>query len=62
VLAGYHLAIGIRRTDGIEAAEPQQNPGKNINLPAVEPLPAKPSVIAVGLPPGTQLPGALLPG
>jgi hypothetical protein len=25
VLAAYHLAIGIRRTDGIEPADPQQN-------------------------------------
>jgi hypothetical protein len=32
VLAAYHLAIGIRRTDGIEPADPQQNPGDNMNL------------------------------
>jgi hypothetical protein len=33
VLAGYHLAIRIRRTDGIEPADPQRNPGDNINRP-----------------------------
>jgi hypothetical protein len=32
VLAAYHLAIGICRTDGIEPADPQQNPGDNMNL------------------------------
>jgi hypothetical protein len=32
VLAAYHLAIGIRRTDGIEPADPQQNPGDSRNL------------------------------
>jgi hypothetical protein len=42
VLAGCHLAIGIRRTDGIEPAEPQQRPGDNINLPANEHAPTKP--------------------
>jgi hypothetical protein len=65
VLAGCHLAIGIRRTDGIEAAEPQQNPGENINLPAIEPVPTKPSVIAGdrgGSTAGNAAAGTVLPG
>ncbi|MGH3843981.1 MAG: hypothetical protein ACRDS0_21425 [Pseudonocardiaceae bacterium] len=33
MLAGYHLAIGIRRTDGIEPADPQQNLDGNITFP-----------------------------
>jgi hypothetical protein len=37
VLAGFHLAIGMRRTDGIEPADPQQNPGDNAKFPAGEP-------------------------
>jgi hypothetical protein len=48
VLAGYHLAIGIRRTDAIEPADPQQNPGDNINLPADEPAVTKPFAIGIG--------------
>jgi hypothetical protein len=42
VLAAYHLAIGIRRTDGIEPADPQQNSGDNGNFPAREPAVNKP--------------------
>jgi hypothetical protein len=43
----FHLAIGIRRTDGIEPADTQQNPGHNVNLPASEPAVNKP-VAALG--------------
>jgi hypothetical protein len=42
VLAGFHLAIGMRRTDGIEPANPQQSPGNNITFPASEPAVNKP--------------------
>jgi hypothetical protein len=38
----FHLANGIRRADGIEPADPQQNPGDNENLPAGEPAVNKP--------------------
>jgi hypothetical protein len=42
VLAWFHLANGIRRADGIELADPQQNPRNNGNLPAGEPVVNKP--------------------
>jgi hypothetical protein len=42
VLAGFHLAIGTRRADGIELADPRQNPGDNVNLPPGEPAVNKP--------------------
>jgi hypothetical protein len=42
VLAGFHLANGIRRADGIEPADPQQNSGDNGNFPAREPAVNKP--------------------
>jgi hypothetical protein len=38
VLAGFHLVIGMRRTDGTEPADPQQSPGDNITFPAGEPV------------------------
>jgi len=41
-LAGFRLAIGTRRADGIELDDPQQNPGDNVNLPAGEPAVNKP--------------------
>jgi len=42
VLAGFHLAIGTRRADGIGPADPQQNPADNVNPPAGEPAVNKP--------------------
>jgi hypothetical protein len=45
----FHLANGIRRADGIEPADPQQNPGDNENLPAGEPAVNKPVAAAAAL-------------
>jgi hypothetical protein len=66
VLAAYHLAIGIRRTDGIEPADPQQNPGDNMNLAlavtASSPAAAVTSPAITPAKCGRRMPGSTRPG
>jgi hypothetical protein len=66
VLAAYHLAIGIRRTDGIEPADPQQNPGDNMNLAlavtASSPAAAVTSPAITPAKCGRRMPGPTKPG